>query len=159
MSKLDPKKLAISIFVCQLAGAIAWFFSAPSIGSWYNFLNKPVFTPPSELFGPILIILYFLMGIALYGVWNKGFDRPEIKWAMSVFGVQLALNVLWTLVFFNTRDIGAALICIIALWVGVALTVVEFGRVSRKAAVSIFPYLAWVSFAFFLNYAFWILNP
>ncbi len=159
MHRLNIKKLVISILICELAGTIAWFFSAPSIASWYNYLNKPIFTPPSEIFGYIWALLYLMMGIALYGVWNKGFERPEIKRAVSVFGVQLALNVIWALIFFGSHNIGVALAGIIALWICLALTVVEFGRISRKAAVSLFPYLAWVSFAFFLNYAFWILNP
>ncbi len=155
----DARKLFISVAICELAGVIGAFFTTPAIGSWYALLTKPSFTPPSWFFPPTWVLLYMLMGIGMYVVWAKGFERPDVRNAMRMFAVQLFLNILWPLIFFGNKNIGVALACIIALWISIALSVVEFGRISRKAAIFLFPYLAWVSFAFFLNYAFWVLNP
>ncbi len=154
----DAGKLFLSVTACELAGVVGAFLTVPTLNTWYALLTKPSFTPPSWFFPPAWVLLYLLMGIGLYVVWAKGFERPEVRNAMRMFAVQFVLNVLWPIIFFGNRNIGVGLACIIALWISVALTVVEFGRVSRKSAVFLFPYLVWVSFAFFLNYGFWVLN-
>ena len=88
-------KLIVAILVCQLAGAVGSIFTAPSISTWYVSLQKPFFTPPNWVFGPVWITLYFLMGVSAFLVWNGGFESKEVGRALSIFGVQLVLNVLW----------------------------------------------------------------
>ncbi|VVB99675.1 TspO/MBR family protein [uncultured archaeon] len=158
MHKFDFRKLIIAVVACEAVGYVGALFTAPAVSTWYAGLNKPVFAPPDFIFGPVWIALYFLMGLGLYIVWYKGIENVDTRRAIALFAFQLSLNLLWTGIFFGAKDIGLAFAEIIALWIVVVLTIVEFGRISRKPAALMFPYLAWVSFATFLNYAFWLMN-
>jgi len=150
-------KLIVSIAVCELAGAVGSVFTISAIPTWYATLSKPSFNPPNWVFGPAWTILYLLMGVSLYLIWEKGFTK-ESKVAVSIFGVQLALNALWSVVFFGLRSPAYALIVIIALWLAIAVTIIKFYKISRNAAFVLIPYLAWVSFAAILNYFVWQMN-
>ena len=141
------------IALSQAAGLIGSVFTASSISSWYQYLAKPELNPPSWVFGPVWTTLYLLMGIAAYLVW-----RVRALKAHAVFFVQLALNALWSVLFFGLRSPGLALIEIALLWLAILVTIVSFNRVSRTAAFLLVPYLLWVSFATYLNYSIWILN-
>ena len=117
---LMQKRARFSIFIAsillpQAAAAIGSFFTMPSIPTWYAGLAKPSFNPPDWIFGPVWTILYLLMGIALALVWIKGTERKDVRWAMAFFGIQLALNVLWSFLFFHMHMPGAAFIEIILL--------------------------------------------
>lgn len=149
---MDYKKLAISIGLCLLAGAIGSIFTFQSIPIWYSGLNKPSFTPPSWIFAPAWTALYLLMGISLYLVWQK---TQKIS---KTFLLQLGLNVLWSIAFFGLRSPLYGLAVIIPLWFAIAVTIIEFNKTSRKAALLLLPYLAWVSFAAALNFFVWKLN-
>jgi tryptophan-rich sensory protein len=98
------------------------------------------------------------MGVALYLVWKAGASRREVHLALSVFGVQLVLNSLWSILFFGMRDPGVAFAEILILWLMIVATIVTFWRVARVAAWLLVPYLAWVSFAAYLNFMIWQLN-
>ena len=102
--KLNIPKLIISIAVCQLAGFIGSFFTSPSIPIWYDSLNKPVFNPPSWVFAPVWTILFVLMGVSLYLVWDKGLKEKKVKIALGFFSAQLLLNVLWSVIFFGLQQ-------------------------------------------------------
>lgn len=158
MLKINYWKLVASIVICQLAGIIGSFFTVSSVSTWYLTLNKPFFNPPSWLFGPVWITLYFLMGISLYIVWNKGIRSKEAKIAVSVFGVQLILNFLWSIIFFGLKLPSFAFIEIILMWLAIIATVVYFYRISKVASYILIPYLLWVSFAAILNFAIYYLN-
>ena len=107
-------KLIISILLCQLVGIIGSFFTATSVSTWYTALNKPSFNPPNWIFSPVWITLYLLMGISLYIAWSK--KSRYKKTAIVFFGVQLALNLLWSVIFFGLQAPLYAVIEITLLW-------------------------------------------
>lgn len=146
------------ILVCQLAGILGALSTATGESSWYQGLSKPVFNPPGWVFGPVWTLLYTLMGIAAYLVWQRGWHRYVVKRALAVFAVQLVLNALWTPVFFGAHQVGLALIVIGLLWVAILATMVLFYERSKLACWLLLPYLLWVSFATVLNASIWILN-
>jgi tryptophan-rich sensory protein len=144
-----------------LVGFVVITFCAPlmSIGSmpgaWYAALMKPAWNPPSWIFGPAWTLLYTLMAVAAWLVWKRvGFSRP-----LAFYFVQLALNAAWTPIFFGAHQLGWALMEIILLWIMILLTLLSFRRVTPTAGWLFVPYLAWVSFASFLNLTLWRLNP
>ena len=148
-------KLIASILICQIAGIIGSIFTAPSITTWYANLQKPGFSPPNWVFGPVWITLYTLIGISLYLVWNK---KKNIKIPLTLFFIQLILNSIWSIIFFGLQNPFYALIEIIILWITILLTIINFYKVSKKAGLLLLPYIIWVSVATILNYYIWILN-
>jgi benzodiazapine receptor len=151
-------KFLVSIALCQLAGLLGSFFTIPAIPTWYAHLTKPSFSPPNWIFSPVWISLYTLMGISMFIVWSKGWDKPEVKKAMTFFFVQLGLNTLWSILFFGLRSPLAGLIEIFFLWAAVLLTMYQFFKLSQWACFLLTPYSVWVSFAFILNFSLLILN-
>ncbi len=157
--KIDFAKLVASLIVCQLAGALGAVFTVQSIPTWYAQLNKPAFSPPTWVFAPAWTTLYFLMGIALYLVWSNGVETKGAKLALAVFGVQLALNAAWPIIFFGLRLPWLAFAEITALWASILATIILFYKISKPAGLLLAPYLAWVTFAAALNYYVATLNP
>lgn len=151
-------RLIIAVAVCELIGILGAVFTTPAIPGWYAGLVKPAFSPPSWVFAPAWTALYLLMGIAAFLVWKKGLDKKGVKSALGVFAIQLALNAIWSIIFFGLQNPGAAFADIIILWFAIVATIVVFARVSKTAAWLLAPYIAWVSFAAYLNYALWALN-
>ncbi|MBI4080622.1 MAG: tryptophan-rich sensory protein [Candidatus Levybacteria bacterium] len=151
-------KLFLAILVCQAAGIIGSFFTINSVNTWYTTLEKPFFNPPSWVFGPTWTILYLLMGISLYLVWNSK-NTKEKKVGLKYFYIQLVLNALWSIVFFGFKSPPLALIEILTLWIMIFLTIRSFLKINKNAAYLLFPYIAWVSFATILNLFIVILNP
>lgn len=151
-------KLVFSILLCQLAGGIGSYFTAPAIPTWYAALKKPVITPPDWVFAPVWITLYVLMGIAVFLIWRKKqYGKPRQK-ALFLFGIQLFLNALWSFLFFGLRSPLAGLIGIIALAISIFLTLRIFLRISYSAGILIVPYLLWVGYAAGLNFSIYLLN-
>ena len=136
-------------FLAPAAGA----FSPP--GAWYQSIEKPSWNPPSWIFGPVWTLLYLGMAVAAWLVWKRGGQGH----ALRLYVVQLALNAAWTPIFFGAHQIVWALLEIVLLWGAVLITLVNFRRVSPAAGWLFVPYLAWVSFATFLNFTLWRLNP
>jgi tryptophan-rich sensory protein len=166
-SKLAVKtlKLAASILIPQLTGAVGSIITFPSINRWYKALRKPGFNPPSSVFAPVWTILYFLMGISLYLVLDKQQrkDTPptvktQVEKAIEVFGIQLGLNAIWSFLFFGLKSPLYGLVDIVLLWMAIIATIILFAPISIVAAILLVPYLAWVSFAAVLNYSIWQLN-
>lgn len=149
-----------------LAGFVAVSFAAPGVGAilsvpapsdWYRGLTKPWFNPPDWVFGPVWTFLYCTMGVSAWLVWRK--DRSyAVMWPLGLFVLQLALNALWTPLFFGMHRPGLALIDIAALWLAIAATTVASYPFSKTAAFLFVPYWLWVSFASVLNAAIWWLN-
>ena len=150
--------MGLSIIGCELVGIAATPFTTAGIYTWYNRIIKPSFQPPNWVFGPVWTILYALMGIAAYLVWEKGWEKREVKAALGIFGIQLVLNFLWSIIFFGNKAFGWAFVEIIVLWIFIALTIWKFYQISKTAAYLLIPYILWVSFASVLNGAIWWLN-
>lgn len=151
-------KCAFAIVLCETAGVFGTLFTMPSIPTWYATLTKPLLSPPNWVFGPVWTLLYALMGVSVFLVWENGIKNEKIQKAVSVFGAQLLLNTLWSVIFFGLHDPLGALVIIICLWLTIIWTMVEFVKYSKTAAALLFPYILWVTFASYLNYALVVLN-
>ncbi len=151
-------KLIFAIIISELAGIVGSLLTFSSIPTWYVTVVKPSFSPPNWIFGPVWTTLYALMGVALFLVWQKGFARKDVKVAIALFSIQLMLNACWSIIFFGNHNIGGAFLEIIFLWIAIVATIISFFKISRPAGYLLLPYIAWVSFAAFLNYTLWTLN-
>lgn len=151
-------KLIIAILVCEGVGVASSLVTSSAISSWYAGLEKPFLDPPDWVFAPVWAVLYFLMGFSAFLVWDKGLKNREVRMGLSVFGIQLGLNAMWTILFFRLQSSGVAYLCILLLWCAIAWNISSFFHVSRLAAFLLIPYLAWVTFAVYLNASLWILN-
>jgi tryptophan-rich sensory protein len=151
--------IAIKFIMCLAvtfsAPLIASLFTRESISGWYAELNKPFFTPPDWVFGPVL---YLLMALSAALVWQKGFAKPLVKIALALYLLQLILNGLWMPLFFGLKMPLLAFFEIILLWGAIILTIVAFARVSKPAVLLLLPYIVWTSFAAVLNFSLWLLN-
>jgi tryptophan-rich sensory protein len=152
-----------------MVGLVAWaavvfvaaaIGSAASIqaGSFYAELVRPQWAPPAWVFGPAWTVLYVLMGIAAWLVWCGGGFRAA-RFALGCFLIQLALNALWSWLFFGWHQGALAFADILLLLVLIVATLGAFWRIKRVASLLLIPYLLWVSFAAALNYSIWQLNP
>ncbi|MBI2644242.1 MAG: tryptophan-rich sensory protein [Candidatus Wildermuthbacteria bacterium] len=151
-------KLVIAVALSEFAGIIGSLFTVNAIPTWYAALEKPALNPPGWVFGPAWTTLYALMGIAAFLIWRMGWERKEVKMALGVFGIQLFLNAIWSIIFFGFQSPGWALVEIVSLWLAIVWTIIVFYKISKPAAYLLVPYILWVSFAAYLNYAIWILN-
>lgn len=151
-------KLIVSIGICLIAGAVGSIFTMPSIPTWYATLNRPAIAPPNWIFGPVWTTLFILMGIALYIVWQKGADKKDVKSAVILFGTQLLLNIFWSILFFGMQRPLYSFMEIIFLWLAILATILAFFKISKTAGWLLIPYILWVSFASYLNLAFYLLN-
>jgi len=147
-------KFTISILLPLLVGFIGGIFTASSVSVWYVGLSKPAFNPPSWIFGPVWTILYLMMGISLYLIWIKKFDKK----ALTFIGIQLILNLLWSLIFFGMKMPGLAFIEIVLLLIAILFTMIYFYRINKVSTYLLIPYILWVSFAAVLNYFIFLLN-
>ncbi|MEK7622670.1 MAG: TspO/MBR family protein [Patescibacteria group bacterium] len=144
-------KLLTALALPQLAGLIGSLFTFSAISSWYQFLNKPSFSPPNWLFGPGWTILYLMMGLAWYLAWRKGAPK-------TLFLVHLFFNSLWSVLFFGLRSPRLGLIGIVILWGLIVAAMIQFYRFNKLSTWLLVPYLLWVSFASVLNFSIWQLN-
>ncbi|MDD1719930.1 MAG: tryptophan-rich sensory protein [Methanoregulaceae archaeon] len=151
-------RLIASIALCGLAAALGSLVTITGPGSWYIQIAKPFFTPPGWVFGPVWTTLYILMAIALYLVWMEGFDRKDVRIAISLFLVQLVLNVLWSYLFFGMQSPLLGFIEIVILWIAILVTIIAFWRIRRLAAILLIPYLCWVTIATALTWSIFVLN-
>ena len=152
-------KLVGLVLGCEAAGIVGSLATRDAINTWYPTLKKPAFNPPNWIFGPVWTLLYAMMGVALHVVTQRGEPAPGVMRAAKVlFGIQLALNTLWSILFFGRRSPFAALVEIAFLWLAILATTLAFAKVSRAASLLMLPYLAWVSFAALLNFSIWRLN-
>lgn len=175
----------IFLLIPQFFAFIGAYFTTPAISGWYSTLVKSPLNPPSWVFAPVWTVLFVLMSIAAFLVWRtrmdprireddkkgikddkrvngndtrgKGNDK-RVKVALSIFGVQLVLNTLWSILFFGMHSPGAALVEIVILWIAIIATIIAFYQVSKPASYLLLPYILWVSFAAVLNFSIWNLN-
>ena len=152
-------KFLVSVVGCELVGIAATPFTLSAIPTWYQTLNKPIFSPPNWVFGPVWIILYFLMGLAVYLIWTSKTKNQKLRQVgLKYFSIQLGLNFLWSILFFGLHSPILGMIDIIILWILILLTTIKFYKISKIAAYLLVPYLLWVSFASLLNLFIILLN-
>lgn len=157
----DPRRakrrpLLFFVLVTVAVGASASTFTEPNIEGWYAGLSHPSFAPPNWVFAPVWTALYVLMAVAAWRTWRvAGTKSPE----MLSYALQLIFNFAWSAIFFAAHRIGLAFIEICVLVALILATAILFWRRDRLAGLLFLPYLAWTSFAAFLTYAFWTLNP
>jgi benzodiazapine receptor len=154
----DYITLALFILLAQSAGVLGSASTITSIDTWYVTLTKPVLNPPSWVFGPVWTLLYTLMGIASFLVWRKAGKTLEGKVALVIFFVHLGINALWSIIFFGYQNPELAFGWIVFLLAVIVIMTGLFWRISRWAGMLLLPYIAWVSFASYLNYSIWMLN-
>ena len=150
-------KFIISIIICQSAGIFGSLFTWVNLWLVWD-IGKASFAPPNWIFGPDWIILYFLMGVSLYIVWENELKSKSRKVFFTVFGIQLILNALWSLLFFGLKSPLLGLVDIILLDIMVIFTIIYSKSISKLAAILLVPYLVWIIFASILNFAIFLLN-
>lgn len=150
-------KLLLCISSCLAIGILGSFVTIPSIASWYMTLNKPFFSPPNWIFGPVWTTLYILMGMSLF-LFLDSKTKKKKSHGLVFFGLQLFLNFFWSYLFFYFHQPLLAFIEVCLLWFMIYVTIDSFRTLSKRAAVLLVPYIVWVSFASILNLAIVVLN-
>ena len=150
-------KYVSAVLICIGVGVLGSYFTIAEIPTWYASLNKPFFSPPNWVFGPVWTILYALMGISIVMVLEKA-PKTKKNIFLGYFGLQLLLNFFWSVVFFGAHQPLFAFGIIIALWINIMYLILIYRKYSLTSALLLVPYLLWVSFASILNLAIVVLN-
>lgn len=148
----------VCILFCEGIGLLATPITIHAIPTWYATLNKPFFSPPNWVFGPVWTMLYLFMGLSAFLVWEKGIQKKKVMQALSIFALQLFLNFYWSFAFFGGRNIVWGFAVIVMLLLAIIATIKLFYPLSKTASYLLYPYLAWVSFATLLNTSLLFLN-
>lgn len=147
------------VVTCLAIGYFSGEVTRSAITTWYPNLVKPSFNPPNWIFAPVWSMLYVMMGIAAGLVWDRiEVEKEAVKKALVFFAIQLALNALWSYLFFGLHNPMLAGLEIIILWLMIYETYIKFAKINKIAGYLFLPYLAWVSFAAVLNVSIWWLN-
>jgi tryptophan-rich sensory protein len=147
------------VVTCLAIGYFSGMVTRSAIITWYPTLVKPSFNPPNCIFAPVWSMLYIMMGVAAGLVWNRiDFEKDLVKKALILFAIQLALNALWSYLFFGLKNPMLAGIEIVLLWLMIFETYSKFVKINKIAGYLFIPYLLWVSFAMVLNGSIWWLN-
>lgn len=157
LSRRSAIALLIALTACFAASVIGGALTQPNL-DWYATLTKPSFAPPNAAFRIVWPILYAMMAVAAWLVWRSGGNEGDKKTALVWFGIQLAINVLWSFAFFWMHSPSSGFGVIMVLIVAIVITIVFFDRLSRPAALLLLPYVLWVGFAAGLNFVIWVLN-
>lgn len=157
MSRSNIIKLTISLLMPLSVGAVAGMFTSQAVPTWYASLNRPSFSPPNWVFGPVWTSLYILLGLSFFLIWKENPSKQR-NYAIIVFSIQMLLNFAWSFIFFYFNMIGAALIEIILLWFSIVAMIHLSYKIKPIAAYLNIPYLLWVSFAAILNAGYYFLN-
>jgi tryptophan-rich sensory protein len=151
-------RLVVSIILPLVVGAVAGMFTASEINGWFQTINKPTWQPPNWVFGPVWTVLYVMMGVAFFLIWNKEAPKTTKRLAMTLWIIQLVFNFLWSFIFFKKHQLDWALGEILVLWFFILLTILFFARISKLAAWLMVPYISWVTFASLLTFFIYDLN-
>lgn len=157
--KFDTVWIALGVFlaVCLAAGGLGAMITTTELDGWYQTINKPSWNPPDAVFGPVWTTLFVMMAFASWLVWKTA-GLKGAKISLTLFAVQLLLNVAWSWIFFSRHQPGLAFLEIIILWLAILATTICYFRCSKIAGYLMLPYLGWVGFASVLNFAIWRLN-
>lgn len=148
----------INLLVPLIFGVLGGMITIKSVHTWYPGIQKPSFNPPNWLFGPVWSVLFIIIGIAAYLIWQKKAQITNFPRTVAVYFIQLVLNLGWSFLFFYNHLIGAALIEIVALLAVILINGIVFYKIDKIAGLLFIPYFLWVSFATFLTYNIFILN-
>ncbi|MBW3519009.1 TspO/MBR family protein [Flavobacterium sp. NKUCC04_CG] len=152
-------KITLGILICSGVGYLSSIVTRTSLNTWYPLIAKPSFNPPNYVFPIVWPLLYILMGIAVGMVWNRFATKERlVKNALILFGIQLVLNALWSILFFGMQNPRIAFFELLLLLLFVLLSCRQFYKISPLAAYLLIPYILWLSFAAVLNYSIWTLN-
>ena len=154
----EAGKLMGWIVLCQLAGVVGAVATVSSVTTWYTTLAKPWFAPPNWVFGPMWITIYTMIGIAAYLIWKNGIEKPSVRFAMMVFGIQLVLNTIWSFVFFGLRWPLGGFLFILVVLATVIYNAYLFYKIDKRAGYLYGLYIAWGSFATMVALFVWLLN-
>ena len=156
MKKAKP--YVISVLIALAVGGLSALLTKGGTGL-FDEIVKPPLTPPPVVFPIVWSVLFFLMGISAARIWLKRKeDRPAASNALTVYGSNLVINFLWSIIFFNFRQFLFAFLWLILLWVVILRMILAFKKLDKPAAYLQLPYLIWVTFAGYLTFAIWILN-
>ena len=153
--KIKWRSLIISLLIPLGIGGLAAFLTRDSMQTFES-LNQPPLSPPGWLFPVVWTILYILMGIACYIIYNSNSELKKL--ALGIYGIQLFFNFFWSIIFFNLEMYFLAFIWLVLLWIAVFATIFFFWQTNKKAGYLLIPYLLWVTFAGYLNYMIFLLN-
>lgn len=157
MSRSNIIKLIVSLLIPLSVGAVAGMFTSQAVPNWYASLNRPSFSPPNWVFGPVWTSLYILLGFSFFLVWKENPSQKR-NLAIKIFAIQMLLNFAWSFIFFYFNMIGLALLEIILLWISIVAMIYLFYKIKPISAYLNIPYLLWVSFATVLNAGYYFLN-
>jgi len=149
--------LVVVVVVTFAAAGVGSIATSQSVSDWYTALEKPSWTPPGWIFGPVWTALYTLMAVAAWAVWRKE-GWAGARAALVLYAVQLALNAAWSPLFFGLRMPGLAFAELVVLWLALIATAVAFWKKSLVAGALLVPYVLWTTFAAALNLAIWRMN-
>jgi translocator protein len=158
MKKREIFELLTFLGITYMAAIIGGTGTSAGLDQWYRSLEKPQFNPPDYVFGPVWTLLYTMMGISAYLVYEQGWNKLQVRRALTLYFIQLGLNALWPISFFSLRSTTLGLVNIVLLWIAIMLTIGAFYRISKKSAYLLIPYILWVTFAMILNFSLWDLN-
>lgn len=152
-------KIVLIVVICLVVGYFSGIVTRSAITTWYPTLIKPSFNPPNWVFAPVWTLLYIMIGVAAGLVWNRiDLEKETVKKALQFFAIQLALNALWSYLFFGLKNPMLAGLEIIILWLMIYETYLQFSKINKISGYLFIPYLLWVGFATILNGAIWWLN-
>lgn len=157
MRKEAWKPYIFFVIAAEVVGALSGFLTKKGVKIYEISANKPTLTPPGVVFPIVWTILYALMGLSVGRIW-KSAPSTVRSYSIALFVAQLIVNFFWSLLFFNAKMYGVALIWLLLLWVLVLLMIFSFFKINRKAAYLQIPYLLWITFAAYLNFMVWQLN-
>ncbi len=155
--KFNLKKLIISLIIPLAVGGLSAFITRGDM-ELYKTVMRPPFSPPAIVFPIVWSVLYILMGISLYLIWNNGDDYADKTMSYALFGFQLFLNFIWSPVFFSANQYLLAFIILVVLWITVLFMITSFYKISKPAALLQIPYLIWLTIAGYLNIGIYLLN-
>ena len=156
LNKNKIKPYAVSILLTLAVGGVGGFLTSLGMDS-FDALTKPPFTPPSFLFPIVWTVLFILMGVGVARIFMTEPTAARNR-ALIVYVIQLAVNFLWSIIFFNLQSYGFAFFWLILLWVLILTMIYLFCKVDKPAALMQIPYAIWVTFAGYLNLMIWLLN-
>jgi translocator protein len=165
MKTLSPSPVKFNLFalIINIAiplgiGATGSYFTSEGVSTWYPTIAKPSFNPPNWIFAPVWTLLYILIGIAAYRIWQRRERITNFPRTVAIYLIQLVLNLMWSFIFFSLHLIGGALVEIIFLLLAIIINAIVFYKIDKAAGLLFIPYILWVSFATVLTASIFMLN-